>query len=103
MKNKLTKTENYSPRNKKEKVLFSTFLKLKTEQEVANFLRDLLTIAEIEEFANRLEMANLLLKGWSYKKIAKEIGVSTTTVTRVAHWLYRGCGGYLKAFQKDKN
>lgn len=91
---------SYEPKNNKEKALCAAFLKLKTEQDMANFLRDLLTIAEIEEFANRLEMARFLLKGWSYKKIAKEIGVSTTTVTRTAHWLYRGCGGYKKALNK---
>jgi uncharacterized protein YerC len=42
-------------------------------------------------------MARLLKRGWSYKRIAKEMNVSTTTVTRVAHWLFRGCGGYEKA------
>jgi len=89
----------YRPKNDKEKALSSAFLKLKTEQETANFLRDLLTIKEIEEFANRLEMARLLKKGWSYKRIAKEVGVSTTTVTRVAHWLFRGCGGYEKVLK----
>ena len=88
--------EAYSPRNTKEKALINTFLKLKTEKEVANFIRDLFTLPEIEEFANRLEMARLLTKGYSYKRVAKEMNVSTTTVTRVAHWLYRGCGGYRK-------
>ena len=75
------------------------FLKLKTEQEVANFLRDLLTVKELEEFANRLEMARLLKKGMAYKSISKKMGVSTTTVTRTAHWLFRGCGGYEKALK----
>ncbi|PIV10927.1 hypothetical protein COY13_04335 [Candidatus Roizmanbacteria bacterium CG_4_10_14_0_2_um_filter_36_35] len=92
--------QNYKPKNEKEKFLVKTFLKLKTEQEVANFLRDLLTIKEIEEFANRLEMARLLKKGMSYKAIAKKLEVSTTTVTRVAHWLFRGCGGYEKVVEK---
>lgn len=86
----------YKPKNEKEKFLAKAFLKLKTDQEVANFLRDLLTIKEIEEFANRLEMAKLLKQGISYKAIAKKLGVSTTTVTRTAHWLFRGCGGYQK-------
>jgi len=86
--------QSYKLKNEKEKALAKAFLKLKTEQEVANFLRDLLTIKELEEFANRLGMARLLKKGWSYKKIAQELKVSTTTVTRTAHWLYRGCGGY---------
>lgn len=92
--------EKYSPKNDKEKFLAKAFLKLKTEQEMANFLRDLLTIKEIEEFANRLEMAKLLKKGMSYKAIAKKMKVSTTTVTRVAHWLFRGCGGYEKVMEK---
>jgi TrpR-related protein YerC/YecD len=86
--------QSYKPKNNKEKFLVKAFLKLKTDQEVANFLRDLLTIKEFEEFANRLEMTRLLKQGLSYKAIAKKLGVSTTTVTRTAHWLYRGCGGY---------
>ncbi|PJA55291.1 hypothetical protein CO165_04355, partial [Candidatus Roizmanbacteria bacterium CG_4_9_14_3_um_filter_33_18] len=47
--------QQYKPKNEKEKFLAKAFLNLKTEQEVANFLRDLLTIKEIEEFSNRLE------------------------------------------------
>jgi len=89
----------YKPKNEKEKALSSAFLKLKTEQEVANFLRDLLTIKETEEFSNRLEMAKLLKEGMSYKAIAKKLKVSTTTVTRTAHWLFHGCGGYEKVIK----
>ena len=92
----MTSFQNYKPKNEKEKGLANAFLKLKTEQEAANFLRDLLTIKEFEEFANRLEMARLLRQGMSYKAIAKKLKVSTTTVTRTAHWLFRGCGGYDK-------
>lgn len=91
--------QNYKPKNIKERQLANAFLKLKTGQEIANFLRDLLTIKEYEEFANRLEMARLLKKGMSYKKIARELKVSTTTVTRTAHWLYNGCGGYDKVLK----
>ncbi len=91
--------QSYKPKNEKEKFLAKTFLKLKTEQEVANFLRDLLTIKEIEEFSNRLEMARLLKQGMSYKAISKKLKVSTTTVTRTAHWLFRGCGGYEKVLK----
>lgn len=89
----------YKPKNDKENFLAKAFLKLKTEQEVANFLRDLLTIKEIEEFANRLEMARLLKQGLSYKAIAKKLKVSTTTVTRTAHWLFHGSGGYEKVLK----
>ena len=84
---------------KNQRFLAKSFLKLKTEQEAANFLRDLLTIKEIEEFANRFEMARLLKQGMSYKAIAKKLKVSTTTVTRTAHWLFHGCGGYKKVIK----
>ena len=91
--------EFFQPRNQKEKNLVKAFLKLKTEKDMANFLRDLLTLAEFEEFANRLEIARLLTEGLSYQKIAKKTGVSTATVTRVAHWFFRGCGGYKKVLK----
>ena len=42
--------QNYKPKNDKEKYLAKAFLKLKTEQESLNFLRDILTIKELEEF-----------------------------------------------------
>lgn len=91
--------QNYNPKNDKEKALARAFLKLKTEQDSSNFLRDILTIREFEEFANRLEMAKLLKSGMPYKAIAKKLKVSTTTVTRTAHWLFRGCGGYEKVLK----
>jgi len=91
--------EFFQPRNQKEKNLVKAFLRLKTEKDIANFLRDLLTLAEIEEFANRLEVARLLTQGLSYQRIAEKTGVSTATVTRVAHWLFRGCGGYKKVLK----
>jgi TrpR-related protein YerC/YecD len=95
----MQKIQSFNPRNEKEKALCSAFLKLKTEKEMAAFLRDLLTLPEVEEFANRLEIARLLKKGVSYLKIAQQTGVSTTTVTRVAQWLNSGCGGYKKVLE----
>lgn len=91
--------QSYKPKNDREKFLAKAFLKLKNEQEAANFLRDLLTIKELEEFSNRLEMARLLKQGMSYKVVAKKLKVSTTTVTRTAYWLFHGCGGYEKVIK----
>jgi TrpR-related protein YerC/YecD len=74
--------------------LMHAVTKLQNEKEAANFFRDLLTMAEIKEFANRWQMVKLLYQGVSYAKIAKQLKVSTTTVTRVAHWIHHGMGGY---------
>ena len=70
----LIKPKNTSPRMKRKKRLVEAFSSLKNKEDVANFLRDLLTIAEIEEFANRLEMVRLLIKGYSYQKLQKRRG-----------------------------
>jgi TrpR-related protein YerC/YecD len=75
--------------------LFKAILSLKNTNEASNFFRDLLTIAELKEFANRFKIAKLLFENkYSYSEIAKKCSVSTTTVTRVAHWLHHGMGGY---------
>lgn len=74
--------------------LFAAILKLKNTEEAVRFFRDLLTIAELKEFANRWQVVKLLSKGLSYETIAKRLSISTATVTRVAHWLHHGLGGY---------
>lgn len=75
--------------------LFKAILTLKNEKEAAAFLRDLLTISELDAAGERWEMARLLwTTDLTYKEIAKKTGGSTTTVTRVAHWLDHGMGGY---------
>ena len=74
--------------------LFEAILSLKSSDEAAKFFRDLLTPAELTEFANRWQMVKLLLEGNSYSAIAAKLKVSTTTVTRVAQWLHNGLGGY---------
>ncbi|MBI2623564.1 MAG: hypothetical protein HYW65_03240 [Candidatus Liptonbacteria bacterium] len=81
--------------NKPEKQrLLQAMLALKTEDEAARFLRDLLTKSEIEEFANRLAAAEMLAAGKSYTTVQKATGLSSTTVARVAKWLRGKEGGY---------
>lgn len=97
--------ENYP--DTKDRQLIKAFSKLKTEREIQNFLRDLLTISEIKEAANRFHIATLLWKGGlSYESIARKAKTSTTTVTRVADWLFKkGLNGYqavLKRFHFPK-
>lgn len=74
--------------------LFAAILKLRNEKEAVSFFRDLLTIAELKEFANRWQVVKLLREGRTYEAIAKRMMISTATVTRVAHWLHHGLGGY---------
>lgn len=80
--------------NKKVKELLKAFLLLKNENEYWKFLRDLLTEAEIKEFSNRWKVAKMLDQKVSYEEIAKETGMSSTTIARVNKWLTNGMGGY---------
>jgi TrpR-related protein YerC/YecD len=50
--------------------------------------------------AHRWEVAQLLERGLPYLEIAERTGASTTTVTRVAHWLRHGEGGYRSALDR---
>jgi|SRR3989338_4011741 len=78
----------------KSKELFVAILSLKNESECKRFLRDLLTEAEIKEFANRWKVAQMLDQKVQYKKIEKQTGMSSTTIARINKWLENGMGGY---------
>lgn len=80
--------------NERTTRLFQAILMLKTVKESEDFFRDLLTLREIEEMEERFEIARMLNKHHSYLDIARRVKTSTTTVTRVAHWLNHGRGGY---------
>jgi TrpR-related protein YerC/YecD len=84
----------------KLKALAKTMLEIKDEKKMLKFLRDLCTLEELEEISNRWYIVRLLHKKMSYREIAKKTGVSTTTVTRIAHWLNHGEGGYQELVDK---
>ena len=74
--------------------LFDAIQSLETREETESFFRDLCTLSELEAMAHRWEVARLLEQGLPYLEVAERTGASTTTVTRVAHWLRHGEGGY---------
>lgn len=74
--------------------LLEAVLKLRAPDEAAAFFRDLCTRRELEEFSHRWAVARLLDRGLPHREIAKLIGVSTATVTRINQWLRHGSGGY---------
>jgi TrpR-related protein YerC/YecD len=88
------------------KDLYQVILKLESEQECAEFFRDLCTVSELKAMSERWQVAKKVNKGTSYRQISEETGASTATITRVAHWLHHGMGGYqlmLKKLYKSKS
>lgn len=76
------------------RALSTAMTSCKTEEAMDAFLRDIATLSELQALSERLEVAKLLSQGLSYRQISKVTGASTTTVTRVAHFLENGKGGY---------
>ena len=62
--------------------------------EAYRFLEDVATFSEIRAFAQRLQVANLLLKGMSYPQIVQATGASTATISRVKKFVEYGSDGY---------
>ena|SRR3990167_7158755 len=79
---------------KENNQLLQAILAPKNADEAKRFLRDLLTPAEINEFANRLEAAKLLTQDVQYNAISESTGLSSTTIARIAKWLGGSLGGY---------
>ena len=74
--------------------LCDAFLELLTRDEAAAFLRDICSLHELEALSHRWQAARMLDQGTPYARIAADLQASTATVTRVAHWLRHGEGGY---------
>lgn len=74
--------------------LFEAILRLETVDEAARFFRDLCTLGELHDMAQRWAVARLLDEGLHYAEISRRTGASTATITRIAAWLHHGEGGY---------
>jgi len=80
--------------------LFEIILSLQNKKECEKFFRDLCTLSELKAMTERWQIVLKLQEGKPYRKIAEETGASTTTVTRVAHWIENGEGGYKLALKE---
>jgi TrpR-related protein YerC/YecD len=96
----MSEQERHPWRTEEMQELFATILSLKSRAEVESFFRDLCTLAELETISHRWAVAKLLDQGLPYLEIAQRTGASTATVTRVAHWLRHGEGGYRLALDR---
>ncbi len=74
--------------------LVRALLSLRDEGECYKLLEDLLTIREMQDLAQRLEVAQLLREKITYNEIAQRTRVSTATISRVNRSLSYGAGGY---------
>ena len=74
--------------------LFNAILTLEDTEDTERFFRDLCTLNELRDMAQRWAVVRKLDSGMHYAEISRETGASTATITRIASWLNHGEGGY---------
>jgi len=74
--------------------LFDAILRLAARDEAERFFRDLCTLGELRDLAQRWAVVRMLGAGLHYSEISRRTGASTATITRIAAWLKHGEGGY---------
>ncbi len=72
--------------------LFQAILSLKDVDECYDFFEDVCTIKEIQEIAQRFDVAARLWQGQNYSEVNQATGASTATICRVKKCLTYGSG-----------
>ncbi len=80
--------------------LLEALLALDSADEAYAFLQDLCTIREVQEMAQRLQVARMLAVGEHYSEIQERTGASATTISRVSKSLNYGADGYRSVLGK---
>ena len=80
--------------------LFEAILRLETSDDTERFFRDLCTLNELRDMAQRWAVVRMLDAGLHYADISRRTGASTATITRIASWLNHGEGGYRSMLDK---
>ena len=96
-------------RNQAVENLMQVIAKMDSADDCFDFFSDLCTIKELQDMAQRFEMALLLKSGANYQNVVAAVGTSSATISRVNRCLMYGNGGYEKAIaifnegKKDEN
>ena len=72
--------------------LFKLIVSLKNEKECKILFDDLCTYKEIEQMAQRLRAAKLLIEGKTYNQVIEETDISSATLSRVSRCVKYGKG-----------
>ena len=81
--------------------LYSTLAPLQTADDVKTLFEDLCTYKEIEQMAQRITAARLLLEGNTYARVIERTDISSATLSRVSRCIQHGSGGYKKFIKTE--
>lgn len=78
--------------NDKRKMLAKAILSIESEEECFELLEDICTIKEVDDMANRFQIALLLYEGKTFIDVENQTGASSATISRVNRCLKHGKG-----------
>ncbi len=72
--------------------LFGLVASLETKEDCRKLFGDLCTVKEIEQMAQRIKAAKLLLEGKTYQQVTEQCDISSATLSRVSRCVQYGEG-----------
>jgi len=79
--------------------LYKIIVALKNTEDCKNLFDDMCTVNEVENMAQRIKAAKLLMENKTYTQIIEETDISSATLSRVSKCVQYG-KGYTKALNK---
>ena len=83
-----------------EEEFYEAVLSLETMDDCYTFFKDLCTMKELNDMAQRFVAACMLLDGKTYEQIVKAVEISTATISRINRCIQYGSGGYRETIEK---
>lgn len=86
--------------SEKKQDLYRLLARIEDPEDVAALLADMCTLKEVENMAERLFTAKLLLSGCTYNQIMAQADISSATLSRVSRCVQQG-RGYSKLLKTE--
>ena len=86
--------------SEKKQDLYRLLARIEDPEDVAALLADMCTVKEVENMAERLFTAKLLLSGCTYNQIMAQADISSATLSRVSRCVQQG-RGYSKLLKTE--
>ncbi len=87
-------------KNVMREYLVERLSKLSSTEDAELLLQDLCTFAEVENMAQRLYSAKMILEGNTYTQVQEETQISSATLSRISRCIKHGNGGYRTIIEK---
>ena len=88
-----------TPREEKLQQLFALLAQVNDPVDIEHLLEDLCTKKEVENMAERIFAAKLLIEGKTYNQVMEKTNISSATLSRVSQCVQYG-RGYSKLLKK---